>query len=730
MPLRFRTPWSHRSVVGADADDPATRPTEAFPPALFDVDHYTATYPDVADSGLDPFRHFVERGRAQGRCPSTGWAQVERAVLLRSTVSDTPMRDIVARFPPARRHLLASAAPWERLREMIHPALYCAQHPEYAWMSVSEVFDHYVSHGVFAGLRPSGLFHPAWYRAQVENSSCRPIRRGVEPFFHWLTVGWHRRIVPTPLFDDDYYRARYPDLVPRNPWLFTHYVTKGVFEPSRQPSAVVPPPRTIGAHAVRSRDPVLLETMVRQASAGVVDLRKSSPLEDAAIQLREKLTRLNGPTMSALVERAAAIEPLVLRPYGPRAVNAPPLRHGYLRLKETAETVRRALPFAHYDAVVLAPHCRMAGSARVTGTLTHALGTIDPDARVLVLTTDLPDFERLDWFHEGVTVFDLSAHAEGLTKDEQLRLLLDVVRGLTPARLINVNSRLGWDLLKEYGKQLARLTEIGTYLFTWDLDARGNKGGYPISYLQDCFGFLSWILIDNRALRDELVERYSLSATLQRKLVVAYTPVPALTTDHSGVLERRRKDDSVLRAFWAGRFDRQKRFDVVVDIARLMPDLEIWVWGKPILGGLGVDFKNLPSNITLQGTYEHFDDLPLGECDFFLYTSEWDGLPTILIDAGARAIATVASHVGGVGDMVSEETGFPVHCPLQADAYVAAIHEMVADPAETTRRARALKARVNQLCSEQAYAEVLASVTAGAVPATWPAPADATLGAR
>jgi glycosyltransferase involved in cell wall biosynthesis len=325
------------------------------------------------------------------------------------------------------------------------------------------------------------------------------------------------------------------------------------------------------------------------------------------------------------------------------------------------------------------------------------------------VTTELPTFERPDWFPEGTEVVDISSLAQRLIAPDQVRLLLDVVRGLAPARVLNVNSRLGWDLYQDFGRQLSRITELDAYLFTWDLDARENKGGYPITYFQACLAHLGTVFLDSTALHDELVWRYVMPPEVRRRLVVVYTPTDAPEDiDHTDVLARRRAADQPLRAFWSGRFDRQKRFDVVVGIARRMPELEIWVWGKAVLGGSNVDFDDLPPNVVLHGTYQQFEDLPVDDCDFFLYTSQWDGVPTILIDVGARGVATVASAVGGVPELVNDDTGYPVANALDPDAYVAAIRAMVADPEEATRRTKALRAHVRELCSEDAYAAAVA----------------------
>lgn len=689
-----------------------------FPAALFDADFYVQSYPDVQDSGLDPLAHFAKKGRREGRSPSAGWQMIERAVRLRREMSPQPLRDIINLFPARRRKYLSQTSFWDRLRMVIHPAFYSVQLGSDVELEVDDVFDHFLSRGVFDGLRPSALFHRDWYIEQLDRRGFTPPGEGVDVFLHWLTIGWNKQVIPTPLFDEAFYVARHG--VDLSAWMrrrpndstFLHFLEHGCYEPGRRPSPVVgqPPAGLTAREAKAQRYPFFLPQMLVLPRGGDgVDLRRSSPLEDAAILMSRRAQRLESDEIRMLVQKAAEIEPLILKPYGPREINLPPLKHSLLNVRNEGEAVRRDLAGTHFDTIVLIPHCRMSGAARIAGTLTHALKAVEPDASVLLLTTDLSDFDRPDWFHNDVTVFDLSRYAAPLTPDQRIRLLLDVVRGLTPNRIINANSRLGWDLFKVFGKQLTTMADLGAYLFTWDLDDRGNKGGYPISYFQWCLGSLDWVVFDNAALRNELVDRYSMSAVLQRKLHVAYTPIDSGNVDHSFVFEERRRQERILRAFWGGRFDRQKRFDVVIEVAEKMPDLEVWAWGKTVLGGLDIDLEALPPNIKLQGVFKEFDDLPVESCDFLLYTAEWEGLPTMLLDAGARGVATVACSVGGVGEVLTEQTGFPVYDPLSSDAYVQAIKQMLSDPSQVTQRARSFRSTVESMCTAEAYSEAIAT---------------------
>jgi glycosyltransferase involved in cell wall biosynthesis len=138
--------------------------------------------------------------------------------------------------------------------------------------------------------------------------------------------------------------------------------------------------------------------------------------------------------------------------------------------------------------------------------------------------------------------------------------------------------------------------------------------------------------------------------------------------------------------------------------------MEISAWGKTVLGHPSLDISNPPTNLNLLGTYRDFDELPLSSFDFFLYTSEWDGMPTILIDCGRFGIPVIASRVGGVGEIIDESTGWPIDDVLKPDAYIEAIDAMTKQPAEVSRRALALYNRVRVMFSSQRYRQELADI--------------------
>ncbi|MFC7877390.1 glycosyltransferase [Isoptericola sp. NPDC057391] len=693
-------------------------PIEAlFPEQALDRDYYLRTHVDVARAGVDPWDHFRRWGHKEGRL----WSEAARP--LEDVLRRGPevLRGLLEALPDEKRaELLGDASAWSTFRSMVHPEFYVAQvhgigsdgeelgsGADSERVTVDDVIEHYLRTGAELGLRPSALFHPGWYREAAAR------RWGTEPrgntFFHWLQFGRSERISPTPLFDESFYTARHADMARLSSWPFEHFASHGAYEAFRRSTAAV---RELVADptARAEQRPLVLDLMLRGADAG--SLRTSTPIEDLALMSVRKRARLDHPALREMAEKAYRIEPLVRRPYGPRDISMPPVVNHASGLFRAAEEVRTTLGLTEVDTIVLVPHVRMAGSARVAGMLARSLREIAPEETILVLTTEADTFEHPEWFGGDVLVGDVSAAMRGLPDEARTRLLLDVVRGLQPRRVVNVNSRRAWELFRLFGRQLSVLAELHAYLFTWDLDDRGNKGGYPIAYLPECLGNLDSVLVDSEPLREELVARYGHSSAMARRFIVVHTPYEpeGASIDHSAVFARRRARGVRPRFLWCGRFDRQKRFDVVVDLATRRPDIEFWVWGKSVLGGVGVDMDALPENVRLQGTYQDFDDLPFESADGFLYTAEWDGVPTVLIDAGVRGIAVVASAVGGVVDLVDHTTGFPVAEFADASAYDKAITAMTGDPQDVGARAAALRRRVLEICSPERYRDTLRGV--------------------
>ncbi|MEZ0578845.1 hypothetical protein [Nocardioides sp. MH1] len=421
-----------------------------------------------------------------------------------SATADSLPRELL---PADHRHRAERPALARRLRQVAHPRFYAAQVGEPALAGdVDAATAHFLATGLAAGARISGLFNPDVYRERLAARGIA-VAPGVDPFLHWLTVGWDERLVPTVLFDEDFYLARHPDLANGPEWAFAQYVRAGCYAPGRSPTHFGPNYGGVPAPDARERqDPPLVDGLLHRA--GDYDLTRTSWLEEGVVRGAGKLAALASPQMQALVAKAAAIEPMIAEPPRERWVSWPPHTHPMLLPTAHAEDVRRQLGLVRADTVVVVPGGTEAGAGLTAAAA--ALHEAEPGSNVLVVTTDDPRQPDLGIKAETV---DLRVPWTGATEHRRLLGLLDLVRGVRPRRLVVAGSALGWRLLSSYGTTLGNEMSLAAVL------APSADGELPVDDFQGCFDLLDWAVTDTEALREELCARYLLAEAACARLV-------------------------------------------------------------------------------------------------------------------------------------------------------------------------------------------------------------------
>lgn len=557
-------------------------------------------------------------------------------------------------------------------------------------VSDEAAWEHFRRRGLKAGLLPSPLFDPFFYEAAAAAAGLPPIA-GQTAFEHWLDHGVAARIVPTPLFDEAFYLRSYGDIARANIWGFRHFVEYGVYE-GRQPypmAMIV----TSGPLWRQSRHdlPVFYRLLLSQHAPGedgsdALFRSLSAPHEElvGSAAFREALARA-----AALEADLGDLDQLGMLLY-------PPL-HDILHF--ALKDVQDRLPRQTYDIVLCVPFVLMGGADLTAGLLARALRRLWPEAAILLLRTDRSDFERPDWFPAGIDIVDISDIVGAIGPQGAERLLHAVLLGIAPKAVFNVNSLACWNTFRRFGSRLAHEMDLHAYLFCWDQTPSGQRVGYPSMFFADTVASLAGIFTDSDFLRSELTRLYQLPAEARSRLLRLYTPsaaalggagTTAQAAPSAGPPAKPRERPLIL---WAGRFDRQKRFDLLLKIAAAMPQVDFHVWGKHVLDK-PVETAKPPRNLRLHPPFAAHDELPLREATGWLYTSAWDGLPNILVEIGSRGIAVAASAVGGVPELIDDGTGWLVRDAESVAAYVAAIDDMIARPQERLARAERLRQRV------------------------------------
>lgn len=345
--------------------------------------------------------------------------------------------------------------------------------------------------------------------------------------------------------------------------------------------------------------------------------------------------------------------------------------------------------------VFLAPHV-MRGGADL-GLSHHVRLCIEHGLRVTVVLTRDVSSPWIKLLPEQVRVVEFGQLTRHASDDDRRQILLRLLLQ-TPARSFHlINSELGWQVVERFGRQLVVLGKrLFASVYCDDFDRHGIRCSYATDYLPKAWGVLSGILSDNQTFLDEIQRRDGLPAERMHALYFPCT-LSAL---------RAHAPTGGQRVLWASRLAAQKRPELLLEIARAMPEVSFEVHGDAdgsCPSTLLRELRALP-NLHLGGRFDSFAELAGGGAyDLFLYTSLYDGLPNVLLEASAVGLPIVAETVGGIAELLDERSGYPLEPGAGSQAYVQAIRAVLDDPAAAADKVATAQARLRERHSWTAF---------------------------
>jgi hypothetical protein len=170
--------------------------------SLFDEMFYRKAYPDVEAAGLDPLRHFMDRGWREGRDPAPGFSTADYLL-------DHP--DVSKEANPLLHYVRQGRSEGRLVRASRLVPDAQRQHQELLVR----------------------LFDDTYYRSANPDIAAA----NVSAIEHYRTWGWRQGRDPTPWFDVRFYLATNPDVRLADVEPLAHYLSSGKFEgrPPRDP---------------------------------------------------------------------------------------------------------------------------------------------------------------------------------------------------------------------------------------------------------------------------------------------------------------------------------------------------------------------------------------------------------------------------------------------------------------------------------------------------------------
>ena len=96
----------------------------------------------------------------------------------------------------------------------------------------------------------------------------------------------------------------------------------------------------------------------------------------------------------------------------------------------------------------------------------------------------------------------------------------------------------------------------------------------------------------------------------------------------------------------------------------------------------------------------------MAAADALILPSYREGLPTVVVEAGAAGLPVIASTRGGIPELINQETGFPLE-EISPKAILQALAQLRSNPAQAQERAERLQAHVYQHYDASQNAQVL-----------------------
>ena len=306
-----------------------------------------------------------------------------------------------------------------------------------------------------------------------------------------------------------------------------------------------------------------------------------------------------------------------------------------------------------FTDVVLLPFLTTGGAEKYILNVLNALAQLDPEREFLVLCGQGGVRSAwLDRLPENSLFLDLFHRCPRLDAAALETLTLRVIQSTAPNANIHLKpSEYAVGFFSRYGRLLPGNKRI-FYRFSdqvFSVQGEHVTRGWSFNFISENLDNLDLIIADHEKICDEDRRRIGID---EWKWTPLYTRCDPIASLDDGSLPHREKTHRLL---WASRLDPEKRPELLASLAaelsRLLPEVTIDVYGRSVYGTYTRQLEELP-NVRLCGEYSDFGSLQHDKYDAFLYTSAYDGLPNVVLEALSAGLPVIAPDVGGLSEVV------------------------------------------------------------------------------
>lgn len=363
-------------------------------------------------------------------------------------------------------------------------------------------------------------------------------------------------------------------------------------------------------------------------------------------------------------------------------INNPSVYHSITELHyRIGGAYHRAISHTRYDTydyILFVPWLVSGGADSFAINYANAAAKYSRDKKVLVIAT-MQGGAKSVWrsklspdidFIPLNDIFELYS----LEPEHQNRVIEQIVENSHATHLHILNSIAGYDFIKKHKKYIAATNKkVVATSFSESTDETGRVFGFSHTHVPYIYDLCDYVTTDNSVVRDMWVELYG----FDRSKILLHRPMIDIKGIESTIPSHNHTDSKAKKVLWAARIAPEKLPDLVPEIGRLLPDMQIDMYGTVDPDYHARFVELLPPNVNYKGAFDGFFSIDVSQYSAYLYTSLFDGLPNTLIEAAAARLPIVASNAGGIKDFISQDTGVlinDIHSPAE---YASALRTLI-----------------------------------------------------
>ncbi|MBS7810273.1 glycosyltransferase [Roseococcus pinisoli] len=471
---------------------------------------------------------------------------------------------------------------------------------------------------------------------------------------------------------------------------------------SMTPPAAPPPP------PVESNAPLPAPLSVDVTPPAEASALPPAPLGDEAQQRLDALLPQLRDDLSAFRHIVAPLSPT------PTVLNH--LRAGVHRLATPSLGLLMSRAIDHLpsriDHLLLLPWISgVGGSETVTARLIEALRRLRDEAGICIIAPDGSQPATGARHHNGIAFLGLSDIDASMDDGARQEILDRILIQRRPGTVHCINSRIGWLAFRDRARQYAADSALFANIYS---DIRLGDGApaalYYYDFLPHCIEHLAGVLGDNFTILRKAAAAFGAGASAGERMHVVRTPVIGLGGGDPARDLRLFQPSAERRSLWLSRIAAEKRLDIVARLAERLPARRFEMFGDSGMASVDLSELRAQPNVTIPGAFRSLGDIAMDGFDSYVFTTSGEGMPVALLEVAACGLPVIAPDIGGIGEFVTDDTGWLVPTAGTVAQYADALAQIEAAPEEARRRVQAAQALLLRDYSRDALDRSLASI--------------------